>query len=88
MLEFDASYQKIDEACFDVNIKQSMRLVLLSTTGTSYPDTAKVVPTNIPRPTGKYIIITVYCCDADHARCRVARRSRTCFIVLQKAKYG
>jgi hypothetical protein len=62
-LVFNAAYRKIDEARFAISDWSQF-----------YPDTAKAVPTNIPRPRGKIVIVTVYC-DADHAGCLVNRRS-------------
>jgi hypothetical protein len=50
---FDAAYRKIDEACFAISDWSQF-----------YPDTAETVPPNIPRPRGKYVIVTVYC-DAN-----------------------
>ena len=69
-LVFDPAYRKIDEARFAVNDWSQF-----------YPDAAEAVPPNIPRPRGKYVVVTVYC-DADHAGCRVTRRSHSGILVF------
>jgi hypothetical protein len=69
-LVFDAVYRKIDEARFAISDWSQF-----------YPDAAEALPPNIPRPRRKYVIVTVYC-DADHAGCRVTRRSHSGFLIF------
>ena len=47
-----------------------------------YPDAEEDVPTDMPEPRGKPVIMSTFV-DADHAGCRVTRRSHTgviCFV--------
>jgi hypothetical protein len=46
-----------------------------------YPDAAEAVPPNIPE-LGVKSVITTYFVDADHAGCRVTRRSQTGILVF------
>ena len=46
-----------------------------------YPDSAEVVARNIPEPRGKAVRTSCFV-DADHAGCRVTRRSRTGVILF------
>jgi hypothetical protein len=46
-----------------------------------YPDAAEAIPPNAPEPRGMAVIMTCYV-DADHAGCRVTRRSHTGLIIL------
>jgi hypothetical protein len=41
-----------------------------------YPDVKEAIPPNVPEPRGNPVTITCYV-DADHAGCRVTRRSQT-----------
>ena len=45
-----------------------------------YPDAVEAVPPNMPRPLGAAATITCYC-DADHAGCRMTRRSHTGILI-------
>jgi hypothetical protein len=52
---------------------------------TYYPDAAEAIPTNAPERRGNPIDMTCYV-DADHAGCRVTRRSHTGILIfMQKA---
>jgi hypothetical protein len=62
---FDDSYRSLDESRFMQNDWAQF-----------YPDAAEAIPPNIPRPRGKPVVVTCYC-DADHAGCRVTRRSHS-----------
>jgi hypothetical protein len=66
---FDSSYRTVDDSRFTINDWSQF-----------YPGAAEAVPPNIPRPLGLPIIVTCYC-DADHAGCRVTRRSHSGIIV-------
>ena len=45
-----------------------------------YPDAAEPMPLNIPEALGHSVVTTCYC-DADHAGCKVTRRSQTGIII-------
>ena len=46
-----------------------------------YPDAEEPIPTDMPKPRGKHVVITCFV-DADHASNRVTRRSHTGMIIL------
>jgi hypothetical protein len=46
-----------------------------------YPDAMEAIPPNAPEPRGNYVKVTCYV-DADHAGCRVTRRSQTGLIIM------
>jgi hypothetical protein len=46
-----------------------------------YPDAAEAAPTSMPEPRGKSVITTCFV-DADHAGCRVTRRSQTGILIF------
>jgi hypothetical protein len=66
---FDSSYRTVDDSRFTINDWSQF-----------YPGAAEAIPPNIPRPLGLPVIVTCYC-DADHAGCRVTRRSHSGIIV-------
>jgi Reverse transcriptase (RNA-dependent DNA polymerase) len=69
-LVFDPSYRSINEARFVKNDWSQY-----------YPDAAEAIPHNIPRPRGKDVVVSCYC-DADHAGCRVTRRSHSGILIF------
>jgi hypothetical protein len=46
-----------------------------------YPGAEDPIPPNMPQPRGKSVVVTCYV-DADHAGCRVTRRSQTGVIIM------
>jgi hypothetical protein len=46
-----------------------------------YPDAKESIPPNMPEPRGKHVITTVFV-DADHAGCKLTRRSHSGVIVF------
>jgi hypothetical protein len=46
-----------------------------------YPDAHEPIPTNVPEPRGKSVVTTCFV-DADHAGCKLTRRSHTGFIIF------
>jgi hypothetical protein len=46
-----------------------------------YPDAEEPIPPNMPEPRGNSVTVTCYV-DADHAGCRVTRRSQTGLIIM------
>jgi hypothetical protein len=46
-----------------------------------YPDAVEEIPPNVPLPRGLPVFITVHC-DADHAGCRVTRRSHSGILIF------
>ena len=74
MVVFDDTYPQTDESRFTQ-----------SDWGSYYPDAAEAIPPNAPEPRGNHVDMTCYV-DADHAGCRVTRRSHTGILIfLQKA---
>lgn len=47
----------------------------------NYPDAKEPIPTNIPEPRGKSVVTTCFV-DADHAGCRLTRRSHTGVVIF------
>jgi hypothetical protein len=74
MVVFDDTYPQTDESRFTQSDWTSY-----------YPDAAEAIPPNAPEPRGNHVDMTCYV-DADHAGCRVTRRSHTGILIfLQKA---
>ena len=48
--------------------------------GDQYPDAGEPMPTNVPEARGKPVLMTCFV-DADHAGCRVTRRSHTGVVI-------
>jgi hypothetical protein len=69
-LVFDARYREVDESRFNSSDWSSF-----------YPDATEAIPNNIPAPRGKPVEVSCYC-DADHAGCRVTRRSHSGIILF------
>jgi hypothetical protein len=46
-----------------------------------YPDAAEAIPSNAPEPRGKSVTMSCFV-DADHAGCRVTRRSHTGILIF------
>jgi hypothetical protein len=71
---FDASIPDVDDSRFSTNDWTSY-----------YPGAAEAIPPNAPEARGKVMTVSCYV-DADHAGCRVTRRSHTGILLfLQKA---
>ena len=70
MVVFDYTASSMDESCFTV-----------TDWGSFYSDAAEAKTNNAPEPRGKTVDMTCYV-DADHAGCRVTRRSYTGILIF------
>ena len=69
-LALSARTPEVDESLFPVNDWTSY-----------YPDAEEAIPPNVPEGRGHPVVVTCYV-DADHAGCRVTRRSQTGLIIM------